>query len=103
MRIKQRLSKTEVILPKNTPQFTQNHTFSMYSEMTNDEYSLECVDEGGLSDFFVFTMDLTNIPDGEYRYRIDEDACGLIILGELAYNNTSYTDENNNKFIVYGE
>lgn len=76
-----------------------------YSELTNKEYSFDGLTDGDdLADYYVFTLNLSDIPDGEYKYTIDDDACGLIILGDLQIkaNNVVY-DDNNNKFIVYGE
>lgn len=101
MRIKDKISEKLVKFPKNLNNNLEKHKMVFKSEITNKEYSIEdLTDEGNLSDYYVFTLDLSQFDDGEYKYKIDEDACGLIILGELNPNNIEYKD-NNNKYVVY--
>lgn len=105
MRIKEKTSENVVFFPKNLGKTGKIHTILLHSELTNEDYKFDDVlDTGDLIDYYVFTCDFSNIPDGEYKYNIDNDACGLIILGDLnkktKEENVIFT-ENNNKYIVY--
>lgn len=104
MKIKEKSSQKLIYFPKNLNSSLSSHQILLKSELTNKEYLFsELLDKDGLVDYYSFILDITNIPDGEYKYYIDDnDACGLIIIGEPSSSSTSYS-EHNNKFIVYGE
>lgn len=102
MRIIDKNTQNLIYFPKNLNNFKEIHLITFTSEITNKSYSFDVRDEDNLFDYYVFTLDLSDLPDGEYKYNIDEDACGLIILGDLTKINTIY-DKNNNKYIIYGE
>lgn len=106
MRIKEKTTETVVFFPKNSINLSKNHSILLKSELTNKEYILsDLEDKDNLVDYYKFICDFANIPDGEYIYKIDEDACGLLILGDLKsiIEKVEYVEENNNKYIVYND
>lgn len=103
MRIIEKTAENIVFFPKNTPNSTEKHSILLHSELTNEDYKLEdLIDNDTLYDYYKFNCNFSNIPDGEYKYIIDDNiATGLIILGNVkrTINEVVYSDDP--KYIVY--
>lgn len=103
MRIIDKFAENIVYFPKNQQSLIEKHIILLKSELTNEEYKLDnLTDLDDLYDYYVFNCNFSNIPDGEYKYIIDDnDACGLLILGkvESKINEVIYTEDQ--KYIVY--
>lgn len=103
MRITEKSTENVVFFPKNIQKSQQFHNILLHSELTNKDYIIDnLVDNDNLYDYYKFECNFSNIPDGEYKYIIDDNmATGLIILGNVkrTINEVVYSEDP--KYIVY--
>lgn len=71
MIIKNKTSQTTIYIPKHKVEH-KSLFYKLYfvSEYTNKEYLFNVVDEKNFMDYFVFTLNLEDIPEGEYVYKL---------------------------------
>lgn len=94
MVIKQKLQETMVYFPKNLVSIQIDHDLVLHSELSNETYTYTVNDMKAFDDYYVFQLDLTNIPNGEYVYTIDTNkAKGLIIIGDYTVETKEYFNE----------
>lgn len=90
IQITDNLSEVTINLPKIRDVLDENpHILTLKSKITNKLYEFDVEDEGS-RDFYVIKMDFSTIPNGEYEYTIDNDAKGLLRVGDLAIQSTAY-------------
>lgn len=73
---------------------------------TNKIYEFDNLEDNcSVNDFYTFFIDFSDLPEGEYEYKIFtnevEVASGLIRLNALELDNVFYPK--NNEYIAYGE
>lgn len=67
-----------------------------------EKYDLGTYEDIGMyENFYKVNLSLEDIPDGEYKYSINEYECGLIIIGDL--KETSKTRNDNDTYIQYDQ
>lgn len=96
-------SANTINIPKNQV-IDGDLVLTLHSELTQQTYTFNVVDEGRSKRFYKFTLDLENIPNGEYDYNINEVETGLIRIGAVALSTpevVTYTEEVN--IIQYGD
>ena len=100
------LDKTDektVLIPKNKKSCKLDYKFLLKSELDNKFYGFDVTDENYLSNYYSFSIDFSDIPNGEYTYQIDDEEKGLLRIGEIEYDHTDYENNENNDYIVYGD
>lgn len=90
--------EVELKFPKNNYDFPESYTISLKSQATNQTYEFEAVDIGELRDYYIFKLDLSEVRDGEYEYKIGSDK-GVMQIGNRQSAYTGYTD--NRTYIEY--
>lgn len=93
--------KHKVLFPKNEKTCKVDYTLLIKSELTNQFWSYEVSDSDYLSNYYSFSVDFSNLKDGEYVYMIDNVASGLLRIGEIKYDHTDFENNENNDYIVY--
>lgn len=89
-------SQSSVYFPKNFAPNSNILTLELKSTVRNDIFSFDVSDESGLTDFFVFEADFSDIPDGEYKYIVKEtdenviNSTGLVKIGDWKPENEQY-------------
>lgn len=83
-----------VKFPKTTAKTGQSYTLTLHSDLTLKDYEFSgLTDNGNSAYFYAFTLDLTALEDGEYRYTITSANVaerGLLRIGEITNNPTTY-------------
>lgn len=77
-------------IPKNNYNFLESYTLSLKSQATNKRYSFEVEDISGLTDYYTFQVDFSNVQDGEYEYSVSTDR-GLVQIGLRTASVSAYT------------
>ena len=92
-------SQTTTIYPaKHWSPSNTSLTITFKSTVRNDEHSFEVSDESGYTDFFVFSVDTSEMEDGEYAYFVTETgedailSSGLMKIGEWEPYNEEYNE-----------
>lgn len=83
IRILDKSIENRVFFPKNIIENKEKYTLTLKSEFTLEEYTFEVEDLDTISDYYVFAIDFSNVVDGEYKYHIDDVACGIIQIGDF--------------------
>lgn len=114
MRIKKKSERNVIYIPKH---YVDNDyiflKLYLISEYSNDIYTFMTVDDKSYANYFVLTLDLSEVPDGEYVYdlrpifnnwnaeedkymEIEKDCIskGLIIIGDKKNEVKEYLPEN---------
>ena len=69
-------------------------TLTLTSKLTNVEFPYSVEDLSGLSDYFVVEIDSTELPDGEYYYKMADGekivSTGLFRIGEYKAEKQEY-------------
>lgn len=85
------------------------HILKLYG-IGEEEYEIGMLQDGNLfEDFYSFRLNFSDIPDGEYKYTIDDYERGLIIIGDLTVNSIAPSDKDtynqyeNKDAIIYYE
>lgn len=108
IKVTDKLTKNDYFFPKVRDLGTNTHIIKLYG-IGEEEYELSLIDSGDYSDFYVFNADFKDIPDGEYKYIIDDYEKGLIIVGDLTVNSITPNDKDtynqyeNKEEIIYYE
>lgn len=78
--------------PKTNP---QKYCHIVLYGMSEEVYDLgeEIYDLSSYEDFYMFELDLSNIPDGEYKWVINNYECGLLIIGDLKMESMARDDK----------
>lgn len=107
IKVTDKFTKVEYFFPKVRDLGVNVHIVKLYG-IGEEEYELFLRDSGDYSDFYVFNTDFSELPDGEYKYKIDDYEKGLIIVGDLKVNSKSPNDkdtyeqyENKDNIIYY--
>ena len=107
MKIPIKSTENVVYFPKNLSKNTETSDILLFSELSNKKYEfLKRTDEKNLYDYYVFTLDLSEVEDGEYVYYVKNDgnivSKGVLNIGDINTNttNTTYVG-NDSKFIIY--
>lgn len=67
-----------------------------------EKYDLGTYEDIGMyENFYKVNLSLEDIPDGEYKYSINEYECGLIIIGDLKETSKAHND--NDTYIQYDQ
>ena len=97
--VKDNLSASTIYVPCNTPKRCEENQHTLVISSPKNVYSFDLEDEDLLSDFYVFTLDLSEIPSGEYTYEVGCDSSGIIRIGDYVDENKQYAS--NRKIIEY--
>lgn len=88
--------KAQVYVPKHWAS-TSALTFELKSRLTNDETTWFTSDLSAYTDYFFIEIDASNLPDGEYEYRLYDNGAddekvssGLLRLGEYKAEKQEY-------------
>ena len=103
IQINEKSSENIVNFPKNQ-NLTGNLVLKLHSEITQKTYSFNVVDEGSSKRYYKFTLDFSEVDNGEYDYSINDLETGLIRIGMVESSTpelVEYVDEYN--IIQYGE
>lgn len=93
--------EVEVKIPRTSNKIQETYNILIESQATNQAYTFEdVVDTTSLRDYYTFTLDLSEIPDGEYEYNVSNLCEGLIQIGEISHTISAYTQ--NNEYKEYG-
>lgn len=85
------------------------YSITLINNLTKEEYQyIDLIDNnnGIFSLYYSFEIDVSNLIDGEYTlYLYDEDntliQTELVQIGDYINKNTSYTYNNNKKYVTY--
>ena len=105
IKITTKSSTTTIYPPKHWSPSTSSLTITLKSTVRNDEQTFNVEDESGMTDYFAFDIDTTDIEDGEYAYFIKETgedtvlSSGLVKVGEWKPEKEEYN--NNTEYIQY--
>lgn len=103
IQINEKSSENIVNFPKNQ-NLTGNLVLKLHSEITQKTYSFNVVDEGSSKRYYKFTLDFSEVDNGEYDYSINDLETGLIRIGMIESSTpelVEYVDEYN--IVQYGE
>ena len=102
MRIKYKMTTKQIFIPKSAFSSLITHKLELYSELSKITYTYVLTDRDNLPDFYVFDVDFSDLPDGEYIYQVDtEDAKGLILIGNTESFLTQLNNNEDEKIISY--
>lgn len=96
IKISTKSQQTTIYPPKHWSPSTTSLTISFKSTVRNDEYEWDVEDNSGITDYFAFDVDTTDVVDGEYAYFVRESgetatlSSGLVKVGEWKPENTEY-------------
>lgn len=97
--IDNKTSQISVKMPKNNSDLLSSYTLELKSQATNQSYSFSgLTDASGYTDYYTFSINFSDVKNGEYEYRIGKDK-GLIQIGKISHTHTSYKKDNT--FIEY--
>lgn len=97
--VKEPSSASTVYVPCNTQKRNEGDKYTLVISSPKNVYSFDLDDDDLLSDFYVFTIDLSEIPSGEYTYEVGCDSSGIIRIGDYVDENKQYAS--NRKIIEY--
>lgn len=98
--IDDKTSELSIKFPKNNYKFLTGYTLELVSQATNQVYVFTgLTDASGMTDYYTFNIDFSEVDNGEYEYKIGCDR-GLIQIGNLAQGYTSYNNADKT-FIEY--
>lgn len=91
------LTDNHYFIPKNFAPKTSGLTLTIKSTVNNEETVFNVSDLSGLTDFFVVNPDMSEVPDGEYKYTVKDgegetNSTGLIKKGNWKPSKTEYND-----------
>ena len=113
MQIDKKTNGNTIYFPKNRTKDNDTLFFKIVlkQDYTNNTYEFKTIDEDCLLDYYKFTIDLADIPDGEYKYQIFQyvtyfdnglkeeveycknlEATGLIKICTKTITNTNYVN-----------
>lgn len=99
--VEDKLQVTDIKVPRNCSDVFENYSFELYSQGTNAKFSFEVEDLSGISDYLVFSIDFSGVPENEYEYVVygladDEKLTigskGLIQIGKRTLEYSGYDD-----------
>lgn len=96
-------SANTINFPKNQS-LTGDLVLTLHSELTQRTFTFNVTDEGNSKRFYKFTLDLSNVDNGEYDYNINNIETGLIRIGAIELSTpevVSFSDEV--EIIQYGD
>ena len=96
-------SANTINFPKNQS-LTGDLVLTLHSELTQRTFTFNVTDEGNSKRFYKFTLDLSEVSNGEYDYNINNIETGLIRIGAIELSTpevVSYSEEVN--IIQYGD
>ena len=84
-----------VYFPKNSNEVLEIYSLELHSELTQKSYTFSVVDSGNSNRYYKFTVDFSDVNDGEYNYSISGIDTGLIRIGEInkEYSVSSFDDD----------
>ena len=84
-----------VYFPKNSNEVLEIYSLELHSELTQKSYTFSVVDSGNSNRYYKFTVDFSDVDDGEYNYSISGIDTGLIRIGEInkEYSVSSFDDD----------
>lgn len=91
--IRDKMRENEVYFPKMRHFGITECCLTLKSEATLQEYEFFPEDDGCLNDYYIFHINFSEIPDGEYRYNINVIDNGLIRIGEIKAEKTQYNSK----------
>ena len=91
-----------VYFPKNSNEVLEIYSLELHSELTQKSYTFSVVDSGNSNRYYKFTVDFSNVDDGEYNYSISGRDTGLIRIGEIYQNYSVSVFDDDVEVIQYG-
>ena len=88
-----------VNFPKNQ-NLTGDLVLTLHSELTQNTYTFNVVDEGNSKRFYKFTLDLSTVENGEYNYSINDVETGLIRVGAIELSTPSIITYNEDVSVI---
>ena len=84
-----------IYFPKNSNEVLEIYSLELHSELTQKSYTFSVVDSGNSNRYYKFTVDFSDVDDGEYNYSISGIDTGLIRIGEInkEYSVSSFDDD----------
>lgn len=87
-------SANTIYVPKNMAPSGTTLVLSLISTVNNKVYSAIVEDMSGLTDFYLFEVDFSELPDGEYKYEIRDNlqivSTGLVKIGDFTIDKEEY-------------
>ena len=91
-----------VYFPKNSNKLLEIYSLELHSELTQKSYTFSVVDSGNSNRYYKFTVDFSDVDDGEYNYSISGIDTGLIRIGEIYQNYSVSSFDDDVEVIQYG-
>ena len=91
-----------VYFPKNSNEVLEIYSLELHSELTQKSYTFSVVDSGNSNRYYKFTVDFSDVDDGEYNYSISGRDTGLIRIGEIYQNYSVSVFDDDVEVIQYG-
>ena len=91
-----------VYFPKNSNEALEIYSLELHSELTQNSYTFSVVDSGNSNRYYKFTVDFSDVDDGEYNYSISGRDTGLIRIGEIYQNYSVTSFDDDVEVIQYG-
>lgn len=89
-----------VYFPRNFSSCQQNYRLILDNEATNKIYVFDnLIDQSNTKLYYLFYLDFSDMPEGEYKYKIDNMAKGLLRIGHVKNEYTSNVNED--EIIIY--